>query len=200
MSRWDAPFGSFDLTVGDHGVSGVAISNGEVTSSVDAAMASTLEDHVRGRAASLRLDLQGVRPLAQLTLAKLLEIPFGEVRSYAWVAREIGRPSAVRSVASAVAGNPVPVLIPCHRVVRSDGNIGDFSLGGSEMKRKLLAFEGVDIARLENFAGRNVRYLANDNGVYHLPSCGEADDDAAELRSSDQAHEQHLNPCRRCKP
>ena len=62
-------------------------------------------------------------------LTKTLEIPSGEVRPYGWVAREIGRPKAVRAVGSALGRNPVPVLIPCHRVVRSDGHVGNYGLG-----------------------------------------------------------------------
>jgi O-6-methylguanine DNA methyltransferase len=65
----------------------------------------------------------GVRALNNVSL----EIPPGEVRPYSWIAREIGRPGAVRATGSALAKNPVPLLIPCHRVVRSDGRIGKYS-------------------------------------------------------------------------
>ena len=200
MNRWKAPFGSLDLTVGEHGVSSVTLSNGVVASDVDDDFAEALESHVRGEAAALRLDLQGVRPLGQLTLAKLLEIPHGEVRSYAWVAREIGRPSAVRSVASAIADNPIPVLIPCHRVVRSDGQLGDFSLGGQELKRELLKFEGLQLDRLELYAKRGVRYLVSPDGNFHLPSCKRAVGVTTELKSLEEAHDAHYEPCRRCRP
>src|ERR1700759_5384582 len=113
-----------------------------------------------------------VWPKAQLTLAKLLEIPYGEVRSYAREAKEISHPAAVRPVANAVASNPIPIFIPCHRVIRSDGHLGNFSLGGPEMKRKLLEFEGLDITLIEALAERGVRFLADkETNVYHLPSC-----------------------------
>jgi O-6-methylguanine DNA methyltransferase len=68
------------------------------------------------------------------------EIPFGEARPYAWVARRIGRPRAVRAVGTALARNPVPLVIPCHRVVRSDGTPGEYALGAA-MKRRLHALE-----------------------------------------------------------
>jgi methylated-DNA-[protein]-cysteine S-methyltransferase len=68
------------------------------------------------------------------------KIPYGEVRSYEWVAGELGKPKAARAVGNALARNPVPILIPCHRVVRSDGTIGGFALG-SDWKKKLLALE-----------------------------------------------------------
>ena len=61
---------------------------------------------------------------------KALEIPRGEVRPYGWIAAEIGRPKAVRAVGTALGHNPVPLIVPCHRVVRSDGMIGQYSLGG----------------------------------------------------------------------
>lgn len=200
MNRWDAAFGSFDVAIGDHGVSAVKLANGVVRPPVEKDFADALYDHTRGEAAALRLDLQGIRPLAQLTLAKLLEIPFGEVRSYSWVAREIDRPAAVRSVASAVAENPIPILIPCHRVVRSDGHLGDFSLGGPEMKRKLLAYEGLDLDRLESYASRGVRFLVSSDGMFHLPSCGHVGETTAELKAFDEAREAAYQPCRRCKP
>ena len=80
-------------------------------------------------------------------LLKALEIPRGEVRTYGWIAAEIGRPAAVRAVGSALRKNPVPVLIPCHRVVRSDGHIGQYALGGSDAKRTILAAEGLAVGR-----------------------------------------------------
>jgi O-6-methylguanine DNA methyltransferase len=82
--------------------------------------------------------------LQQFVLAKLLEIPRAQVRSYAWVAKEIGNPRAVRAVASAIGKNPIPILIPCHRVVRSDGQIGEF-IFGPMFKHRLLENEGVSV-------------------------------------------------------
>ncbi len=70
----------------------------------------------------------------------LLKIPRGQTRSYAWLARQIGRPKAVRAVANACGANPAPILIPCHRVIASDGSLGGFG-GGRAMKKKLLALE-----------------------------------------------------------
>ncbi len=67
-------------------------------------------------------------------------IPYGETRSYTRVAEYIGKPAAVRAVGQALARNPLPVIIPCHRVVASDGRLGGFS-GGVEMKRHLLWLE-----------------------------------------------------------
>ena len=114
-----------------------------------------------GRATSLRYDLSGLTPFERAVLTKTLEIPSGEVRPYGWVARQIGRPRAVRAVGSALGRNPVPVLIPCHRVVRSDGHVGNYGLG-VPMKRALLSAEGVDLDRLERLADAGVRFVGSD--------------------------------------
>ncbi len=71
---------------------------------------------------------------------KVSEIPYGELRSYKWVANEIGNPNAVRAVGNAVGKNPVPPIIPCHRVIRSDGKLGGFS-SGIALKKWLLKLE-----------------------------------------------------------
>jgi O-6-methylguanine DNA methyltransferase len=93
------------------------------------------------RTGRIRVDLRGVSAFERAVLEKTREIPRGEVRPYAWVAKQIGKPYAVRAVGSALAKNPVPLLIPCHRVVRSDGTVGQY-IFGSPAKRALLAFEG----------------------------------------------------------
>jgi len=64
-------------------------------------------------------------------------IPYGETRSYRWVAEQIGKPGAVRAVGQALARNPLPIIVPCHRIVTSNGKLGGYS-GGLEMKKYLL--------------------------------------------------------------
>ena len=68
-------------------------------------------------------------------------IRYGETRSYAWIARKMGKPRAMRAVGQALGRNPLPIIVPCHRVVAGDGGFGGFT-GGIEMKRKLLKLEG----------------------------------------------------------
>ncbi len=76
----------------------------------------------------------------------LLKIPKGRVVTYKELARLIGKPHAVRALANAVGANPLPVAIPCHRVIRSDGSLGGYSSkGGIKTKRRLLIKEGVKI-------------------------------------------------------
>ena len=74
----------------------------------------------------------------------LKKIPKGKVKTYLEVAKAIGKPKAFRAVANAVGKNPFPIKIPCHRVIRSDGNLGGYSgKGGIKQKRKLLISENV---------------------------------------------------------
>ena len=97
-------------------------------------------------------DLRSVTEFERAVLLKALEIPQGEIRTYGWIAAQIGHPLAVRAVGSALRKNPVPVLIPCHRVVRSDGHIGQYALGGSDAKRIILAAEGIDSDDIQRLA------------------------------------------------
>ena len=75
---------------------------------------------------------------------EISEIPHGELRSYKWIANKIGNPNAVRAVGNAVGKNPVPPIIPCHRVIRSDGKLGGFS-SGIPLKKWLLKLEKTSI-------------------------------------------------------
>lgn len=79
-------------------------------------------------------------PFRREVQSKLADIPYGTTASYAQVATNAGRPKAVRAVGSACATNPLPIVLPCHRVVRSDGGYGNY-LGGEEAKRFLLDHE-----------------------------------------------------------
>ncbi len=71
----------------------------------------------------------------------LLRVPHGKLRSYQWVAARVGGPQFARAVGNAVGANPIPIVIPCHRIVSQDATLGGFS-GGLSMKRKLLSLEG----------------------------------------------------------
>jgi O-6-methylguanine DNA methyltransferase len=144
--------------------------------SVPPRLRRALERRIGGdRHARLAIDLRGRTEFEQAVLAKALEIPRGEVRPYSWIASEIGRPKAVRAVGSALAHNPVPLVMPCHRVVRADGMIGRYSLGGPENKRAVLSSEGLDPDAMENLARAGIRYIGSDTTrIYCLPSCRNA--------------------------
>ena len=70
----------------------------------------------------------------------LLDVPYGETRSYKWIAEKISRPHAFRAVGNALGKNPIPIIYPCHRVIESDGSIGGYS-SGIDIKRRLLEIE-----------------------------------------------------------
>ena len=81
----------------------------------------------------------------QCTVWKALtEIPFGEIRSYAEIAKAVGKPKAVRAVGTANGANRIPIIIPCHRVLTSSGELGGYG-GGLSVKRALLAREGIEL-------------------------------------------------------
>jgi O-6-methylguanine DNA methyltransferase len=153
----------------------------------------------------LRFDLEGLTEFEQAVLRKTLEIPRGEVRSYSWVAREIGRPRAVRAVGTALANNPIPILIPCHRVVRSDGVIGQYGAGGPEAKRKILDFEGADPDGLARLARQGTRFLGSrTTRIFCLPTCNSArriqEQNRVPFQDERAAERAGYRPCSRCRP
>jgi methylated-DNA-[protein]-cysteine S-methyltransferase len=87
------------------------------------------------------VDISDLTPFEQAALRAAARIPPGEVRSYAWVATQIGRPRAARAVGRVMARNPMPLLFPCHRVVDSSGDLHNYYYG-LEMKARLLEMEG----------------------------------------------------------
>lgn len=95
----------------------------------------------RLRSFSVPCDLSGLPAFTRAVLRLTARIPYGRVRSYRWIAERLGRPGASRAVGNALARNPIPMIIPCHRVVRSDGQLGGFALGLG-WKRRLLELEG----------------------------------------------------------
>ena len=89
---------------------------------------------------NVSLDLSSGTSFQQKVWRVLTTIPRGETRSYGWVAQKVGKPKASRAVGAACGANPVPVIVPCHRVIAGDGSLGGFG-GGLPMKRRLLALE-----------------------------------------------------------
>jgi len=106
--------------------------------------AAQLDEYFGGRRRTfdVPIDLQLAHGFRRTVLNHLRDIAYGETASYAMVAEASGSPAAVRAVGSACANNPLPLVVPCHRVVRSDGSIGQY-LGGTETKQALLAMEAV---------------------------------------------------------
>lgn len=101
-----------------------------------------LREYLAGRRTffTVMVDLAGVADFQARVLAEAIRIPFGEVDSYAALARRVGHPRAARAVGNALGANPVPVIVPCHRVIRGDGSWGHYAFGAA-MKTRLLALE-----------------------------------------------------------
>ena len=100
-----------------------------------------LNEYFEGRRKDFTLDLKPSGTPFQLSvLAALEQIPYGQTRTYAEIARQIGRPKAVRAVGAANGRNPLPIVIPCHRVIGSDGSLTGFG-GGIAAKQYLLSLE-----------------------------------------------------------
>jgi O-6-methylguanine DNA methyltransferase len=174
--------------------------------SLPADLARAIERRLAGdRRARIELDLRGSSEFEQAVWLKALEIPRGEVRPYGWVAAEIGRPKAVRAVGTALGHNPVPLIVPCHRVVRSDGTIGQYSLGGPGNKRTILAAEGLDPDELERLARARIRFIGSDTTrIYCLPTCHNAKRitpaHRVEFRSTGASESAGYRACLECRP
>jgi len=104
-----------------------------------------LGDYFAGKLETFSIPLDPVGTAFQKEVwDALATIPFGETRSYAQIARQIGRPKAVRAVGAANGKNPLPIVVPCHRVIGSNGKLTGFA-GGLEMKASLLEIEGIEM-------------------------------------------------------
>jgi O-6-methylguanine DNA methyltransferase len=167
-------------------------------------LAAKIHDELSGKR-RMRFDLRGLTPFEQAVLRKTYQIPRGEVRPYGWVAREIGRPAAVRAVGTALANNPIPYFIPCHRVVRTDGQIGNYGGGGPEAKRAILTMEGVRVNRLQELAKAGVRYQGvKTTKVFCYPTCHTGrhalDKNIVWLHDEASARAAGFRPCKVCRP
>ncbi|MCW2858708.1 MAG: cysteine methyltransferase [Actinoallomurus sp.] len=220
VARWvrvDAPIGAVYVASTDHGVAYLRTGTGEEEFvgafrrrfgrpllPADRPPAGLIPALRTGRRADLRLDLRGLSSFESDVLHAAMTIPRGEMRPYSWVAREIGRPRAVRAVGTALGNNPVPLLIPCHRVIRADGAIGQYVFG-ARAKETLLRAEDVNLEEVGDLAARNVHFVASDTtGVVCLPTCRDA-------RRITTAHRRDFavmsravaagyRPCEHCRP
>ncbi|MEJ2864683.1 methylated-DNA--[protein]-cysteine S-methyltransferase [Actinomycetospora flava] len=159
---------------------------------------------LRGTGRAPAVDLTDVGDFARKVLDATARIPAGQVRPYSWVAREAGHRKAVRAVGTALARNPVPLLVPCHRVVRGDGDLGQYLFGRGD-KVALLEREGVDLPRLADFAASGTKLIGSDTtGIVCLPTCHHARRITTAHRhgfaSLDRARAAGYRPCRDCRP
>lgn len=159
----------------------------------------------RGTPGDLPIDFRAITSFRRSVLQVTASIPRGQVRSYGWLAHQVGNDGATRAVGSTMASNPVPLIVPCHRVVRTDGTIGNYSLGGPHIKRELLAHEGTDPEWLESLARRGIRFVGSDTtGIVCHPTCAHArritDAHRIEFRKLDDARGEGFRPCEVCQP
>jgi len=171
-----------------------------------ARLAQWILDAIQGQTPDLiPMDLSSLTFFQRKVLEQILEIPRGEVRSYAWVAREIGHPRANRAVGTALARNPLPFIIPCHRVVCSDGQLGAYSGGVGTLKERLLAHEGVDLPYLYDLKHRRLYYRGDRNtNIFCLPTCylckQAKEQNIIYFRSIQEAIATGYRSCKVCRP
>lgn len=154
-----------------------------------------LGEYLAGQRAffSVPVDLSGAPEFQRRVLATASRIPFGEVRPYAWVAAQIGHPRAVRAVGTALGRNPVPFVLPCHRVLRTDGSLGGY-LFGLDVKRRLLELERTTPV-LEGCAStRIVCRVGCVHGRHMRP------ENRVVFASVDDARSVGYRPCKVCRP
>jgi methylated-DNA-[protein]-cysteine S-methyltransferase len=143
----EALTGRFHFEASERGIARLAYGRGRDVAAgrgrrhVEQARAE-LAEYLAGRRTffTVPVDLAGVGEFQDRVLAEARRIPFGEVESYAALARRIGHPRAARAVGNALGANPVPVLVPCHRVIRGDGTWGHYAFGPA-LKTRLLELE-----------------------------------------------------------
>ena len=150
-----SPVGKLRLIASDKGLVAIDVRNVRVASDLEtsasaqkilSATKKQLEQYFAGKRTTfdIPLDLQGTE-FQQQAWRALCRIPYGKTISYGQQAKNIKKPKAFRAVGSANGKNPIPIIVPCHRVVASDGSLGGYSLG-LKMKKQLLALEGVSEA------------------------------------------------------
>jgi len=158
-----------------------------------------------GTPGKLPVDLRSVTGFQAGVLQIAAKIPRGEVRPYAWLAHQANRPKAARAVGTTMASNPVPLIIPCHRVVRSDGHLGAYSLGGTHNKLDLLINEGAEPLRLEDLAEHHVRVQGDSpTGIYCYPTCKRIrqskESNVVGFKSVAEADASGFRACELCRP
>ena len=154
-----SPIGQIDIIAEENRITHVSFSKAEPSSELTApptlpVLARTiklLDTYFAGGAinfAEIPVQIGYGTEFQQHVWKAIQQIPHGEVQSYQWIADQIGKPKSARAIGNAVGANPVSILIPCHRVIRSNGALGGYG-GGLERKRQLLALEGHNIENLK---------------------------------------------------
>lgn len=154
-----------------------------------------IHEYLRGQRAFFRVpvDLTAVPDFQRRVLEAAQHIAFGEARPYAWIAARIGHPRAVRAVGTALGRNPVPLILPCHRVWRSDGGLGGY-IFGTAVKDRLAALERTTPVLEGCTSTRIVCRVGCIHGRHMRP------DNRVVFASVDDARSVGYRPCKLCRP
>lgn len=152
----------------------------------------------------IRFDLTQLSAFEREVLLAVLTIPRGQVRPYTWLAHQVGRPAEVGAVDVVLCQNPIPVLIPCHRVISTDGTLGHYVFG-PPTKQALLEAEGTNVGEVYELAQHDIHYLASDaTGTVCFPTCPSVRRVGAGQRrgfgSVALAGDAGYRPCPDCRP
>ena len=169
-----------------------------------------LLDFLAGRRRQLgwRLDLRlAGSDFRRAVLEAAVDVPYGAVTSYATIARRVGKPGAERAVAQALRWNPLPIVVPCHRIVGSSGKLTGYAGDKLGLKRQLLGVEGVPTqpASRDFRVARETMYVrAGDDRAYCLPTCGDLPSHTLAnltlIASRESVEALGLEPCTDCRP
>jgi O-6-methylguanine DNA methyltransferase len=192
---------TFDIAASAEGIA--RLHPGAGRTEADSRRARTFAEQVREELAeylqglrsffTVPVDLNAVASFQRDVLTAARTIPFGEMRPYRWIAERIGAPKAVRAVGTALGRNPVPIVVPCHRVLRSDGSLGGYAFG-LDLKTRLLDLERETPA----LVGSDTTRIVCRHGCPDEQRIGERH--RVIFSSVREARAASYRPCRRCLP
>jgi methylated-DNA-[protein]-cysteine S-methyltransferase len=190
----------FHLETTDRGLRRVRYGSGRDTAATPGARRhlerarAELAEYLEGHRTyfSVAVDLEGIGDFQGRVLAQAARIPYGETTSYAELARRIGHPRASRAVGNALGANPVPIVIPCHRIVRGDGSWGHYAFGGA-MKTALLELERT----IPALVGSTTTKIVCRKGCAHEQRIAEAN--RVVFASVEDARTVGYRPCKVCQ-
>jgi len=166
-----------------------------------------LLDYLQGRRTRLdwRLDMRLARSdFERAVLQATAAVPYGAVSSYTGIAGDVGKPAAVRAVAQALRHNPVPIVVPCHRIVGLQGDLVGYAGNRLGLKERLLGLEGVPTEHARIARGAMYHYDPNPDRQYCLPTCGDIGrrplGQVRLFARRELAEATGLAPCTDCRP
>ncbi len=211
----DSPLGTMYVVVGERGVRyatplpaseeefvrhyGETFGRLVVPAEETGGMSEKISAALAGEKVEVAVDFSGKTPFQRRVMEVVSKIPRGKVRPYSWVAEEAGAPRASRAVGSVMAKNPVPLIVPCHRVIRNDGTTGNYGFD-PERKVRLLEREGVPVAEIAR-----APYVATPTtGIVCHATCHNArrikPENRRTFRSMPAAVDAGFRPCKVCRP